>query len=106
MTDPRMQQAALIPFFIFVMLMVVIIIALISSMFKDEPIAFWIGASVIGTYSILFAVERGNIIILAFVFLMYFVAFFESENKVLKEMALLSLAVSAGLKLYPAEFFV
>lgn len=103
-TDPRMQQAALVPFIMFLMLMVIFIIALVSSIFKEEPMAFWIGSSVIGTYSILFAVERGNIILLSFLFLMYFIAYYKSENKILKETAFWALAISAGLKLYPAAF--
>lgn len=104
MTDPRMQQAALVPFIIFLILIVICIIALVSDMFRDEPKAFWIGTSIIGTYSVLFAVERGNVILLSFIFLLYFIAHYQSENKVLRETALLSLALSAGLKLYPAAF--
>lgn len=104
MTDPRMQQAALVPFIIFILFTSIVMILLVSGMFKEEKHAAAIGASIIGTYSILFAIERGNVIYLAGLFLMYFIAYCQSGNRVQREAALISLALSAGLKLYPAAF--
>lgn len=51
-----------------------------------------------------YMVERGNILILAYLFLLIYVFYYDSENKVKRELALISLALSAGLKLYPAVF--
>lgn len=105
MTDLRMQQAALVPFITFVLVTVIATIVLVSEIFTDDKKqSISAGVSVIGTYSIIFAIERGNYILLAFVFLMYFIVNYRSGNKLKREMALISLALSSGLKLYPAAF--
>lgn len=53
MTDPRMQQAVLVPFMIFILFVSIMIIFLVSGIFREEKHAIAIGASMIGTYSIL-----------------------------------------------------
>lgn len=52
----------------------------------------------------LFTFERGNIIFVALICLMLFMCFKDSENKLLREFALVSLALSAAIKIYPAIF--
>lgn len=106
MTDPRMRQTGLVLFLIFVLFITFVIVEIVAEMFKEEKKSVLLGASIIGTYSVLYAIERGNIIYLSFMFLMYFIAYYQSENKVLKETAFIALALSAGLKLYPAAFGV
>lgn len=51
-----------------------------------------------------FAFERGNLVLYAMVFLMLGLALKDSPNKLLREAALIFVAVSAGFKLYPALF--
>ncbi|MCM1121870.1 MAG: glycosyltransferase 87 family protein [Eubacterium sp.] len=51
-----------------------------------------------------FAIERGNLVLYAMVFLMLGLAFRDSSNKVLREISLICVAISAGFKLYPALF--
>lgn len=51
-----------------------------------------------------FAFERGNLVIYAMVFLMLGLGLRNSPSKVLRELALIFTAISAGLKLYPALF--
>ena len=53
---------------------------------------------------ILWSLERGNIIIYAFIFTMLFVLLYQSENKKYQILAYICLAVAANLKLYPAVF--
>lgn len=53
---------------------------------------------------LVFTIERGNIIILAFLFLLLFIRLYDSENKYLRIIAYLSLALSASIKIYPALF--
>ncbi len=53
---------------------------------------------------LLYAFERGNIIVVALIFTMMFFLWKDSPNKVLREIALISLAIAAGLKIYPAIF--
>ena len=52
----------------------------------------------------LYTFERANIIFVALILLMTFFAFRNSENKILKEISLISLAASAAIKIYPALF--
>lgn len=53
---------------------------------------------------ILYQFQRANHAFYALVFLLLFLRLFQSKNKVLREVALLSLAVSANFKYYPAVF--
>ncbi|MPM14255.1 hypothetical protein SDC9_60617 [bioreactor metagenome] len=50
----------------------------------------------------IFAFERGNLIILAACLVSFYINYYDSHNKVLKELALLALAFAAALKVYPA----
>ncbi|MCR5790873.1 MAG: glycosyltransferase 87 family protein [Lachnospiraceae bacterium] len=50
------------------------------------------------------AVERANSAFIVLILLIFAMAFKDSENKVLRELALILIAVSANLKLYPAIF--
>lgn len=54
------------------------------------------------SYGVLYSLERGNIIIVSLICSMIFVFFYDSDNKIKKEVALISLALAFGLKLYPA----
>ncbi len=56
------------------------------------------------TGPILFAYQRMNLILLALIGTFGFVLFYSSKNKYLKEFALISLAVAANIKLFPAIF--
>jgi len=51
-----------------------------------------------------FAIERGNIGNLAIALSIFFVCFYDDENKILKELSFMALAVAAAIKLYPAVF--
>jgi len=52
----------------------------------------------------LFMMDRGNCIIVPLIFSMIFLTFYESENKILREIALISLGIATGFKLYPIAF--
>lgn len=56
------------------------------------------------SYPVMYCIERGNIIILSMIFTMFFVFFKDSENKYIRELSYISLALAAGIKLYPAIF--
>lgn len=49
----------------------------------------------------IFMMDRGNNIIIPLIFSMIFLIFYNSENKVLREIALISLGIAVGFKLYP-----
>lgn len=52
----------------------------------------------------LFLFERGNMIFIALLFLMFFVFFKNSKKRIIREIAIISLALSTAIKLYPAIF--
>lgn len=72
---------------------------------KGKPIEkniFAIG--MLFTVPFLYQFERANIIFLVMVFTMLFFAWKDSNNRILRELSYLSLAIAAGLKIYPAVF--
>ena len=56
------------------------------------------------TGPVLFAYQRLNLILLSLIFVLFYIRFYDSNNKFLKEGALFLLAVAANLKLFPAVF--
>ena len=58
------------------------------------------------SYPVIYGLERGNILTLCFVLTAFFIFFEGDENKVVSELALVALALAAGIKLYPAIFGV
>ncbi|WP_026520208.1 glycosyltransferase 87 family protein [Butyrivibrio sp. FCS006] len=54
------------------------------------------------SFPILFSLERGNSYLFVIVFVMIFIFNYNSNSKILREFALLSLAVAFGLKMTPA----
>ena len=63
-----------------------------------------LGLALLISMPVMFSFERGNQINLAFALTMFFVAYYNDERKNMKELALISLALSASLKLYPAVY--
>ena len=53
---------------------------------------------------VLFALERGNQVNLAFALTAFFVFFYENDNKIVRGLAYFSLSVAAALKIYPAIY--
>lgn len=53
---------------------------------------------------LLHTLERGNLILLTVAFIAFFFYNYKSENKILRELSLVSLAIAFGLKIYPAIF--
>lgn len=71
---------------------------------KKEKLFFCAVCTLSG--SMLFAFERANSIIVAFIGIMFFLAFKDSKSKVFKELAIISLAIASAIKIYPIVFFV
>ncbi len=55
---------------------------------------------------VLYAIERGNSVLLAVLFSILFFCYYDSDRVMLRESALISLAVAASIKIYPLIFFV
>lgn len=102
--DLRLNQACLLIFVVFFILCAILLFALIDYALtkRGSGRAKLTALCMTMSYGCLMAIERGNITLLAAGLALVFVLFYHSENKIFREIALLSLAFSAGLKLYPA----
>jgi len=54
------------------------------------------------SYPMIFSIERGNTIIFTVLLCTFYLFYYNSENKVLRELALIALAVAAAFKITPA----
>lgn len=61
---------------------------------------------VLFAYPVLYAIERGNNVLFSVIGLLFFFLWYDSENKVKRELALVGLAISVAIKLYPAIFLL
>ncbi len=59
-------------------------------------------ASMLCSYPMLFSLERANTIIPTAFFIAFYLFYYDSEDRIMKEMALISLAVAVALKMTPA----
>lgn len=71
---------------------------------KEEVLNSVISFALILSYPVMYCIERGNIIILSMIFTMFFIFFKDVDNKIIRELSYISLAIAAGIKLYPAIF--
>lgn len=102
--DLRVWQPTLMLFIIFILITSILFILIIQKILKENPLADLIAICMLFSYGMLYAYERGNIVTIVIVCCMFFVYYRNSSNKVLSELALLALAIAAGLKIYPALF--
>lgn len=104
--DLRLAQPTMIMLLVFIMFISALFILLVERILSQTK-SMLVGAvalCMLFSYGVLFAVERGNIILLSLLGIMFFVFNRNSENHIIRELALILLAFSAGLKLYPAVF--
>ena len=100
---------ALMVFFISIMLCVFAVYLIIDRYllrcgFKSAPAALALSSAL--SFPMLYAIQRGNIIILAIPLTMFFVFFRNHDRKLVRELSYIALAIAAGLKIYPAVFGV
>ncbi len=98
--DLRLTQSALMLFLLFLILTLFAIAVMIHSCTHSYLLTFCLTFSA-GTMS---AIERGNVILLAFLLTFYFVKHYKDENRLKAELALIALAAAFGFKLYPCVF--
>ena len=105
----RENQFLMVPFVLVSILWVVSICVLVEKTLSKLPYTnnrdiLLVKMTIVFSSPVLFTLERGNIIMLSFAFAFFFVIFHNSDNKLCREMSLLSLAFSASLKIYPAIY--
>lgn len=71
---------------------------------EKKKYRIWLIILVLASVPFMFQFERANIIFISLLGSMAFFVWKDSENKILKEFALICLALSAALKIYPAIF--
>lgn len=112
-TQLQSDESCMMVYFIFAVICILSMTTLINSYVnklswknnsKNKNYHEVLSFMMIIAYPVMYCLERGNIIILSMIFTMFFVFFRDSENAVIKELSYISLALAAGIKLYPAVF--
>lgn len=109
-TKLQVDQISMIIYILFALICIMSLVRLIESYAniksdgKLKTQASIISFAMIISYPVMFCLERGNILILSVIFAMFFIFFKDSENVLIRELSYISLAFSAGIKLYPAIF--
>lgn len=106
--DLRLQQSSFFIFIVFIILMAFLIVCLLTYFFKkaEVPYIYPVSFCIIFSFGVMFAFERGNVILTAFVLMTYFLIKYDSDKKWERELAYIALALSFGFKIYPVIFVV
>ena len=102
-SELREDSVAVSTFLFFILFCVVAIFLLlkkgIGNRFRDSKIAL-----LVFTGPLLYAIQRGNIIVLAFCLVLVYFNYYDSDDKKMRYLAYVSLALAASIKVYPAVF--
>lgn len=105
--EMKLTQAFVLPFmfyFIATALVFLISVSLIKKGGKLEKIAF--ASTIAFSTPLLFALERGNNILIPLSFSILFVGLYDHKNRWVRELSYIFLAIAVGFKLYPCLFAV
>ncbi|MBQ7583472.1 MAG: DUF2029 domain-containing protein [Lachnospiraceae bacterium] len=105
-SDLRMHQSVLLLLVLHSVLSVLSVFCIVVYKFRScgAPGAMFIGEAAILSYGSLYAIERGNVILLTAGLLMLFLFGYDSLDPGVRSMAYCSLVLSACVKIYPAIF--
>ena len=98
--DLRMMQSSMLLFLFFLILSLFLMAMMIHKRTGSYLLTFCLVFSA-GTLA---AIERGNVILIAFVLTFFFVEHYNDDNRVMSELSLVALAAAFGFKLYPCIF--
>lgn len=104
--DLRTYQAPMLLFIIMIIITAWLTVSMFISIIKEDSYkrANLAAICLLLSPGMLYAYERGNILFLVVPFVLFFIQFRKSESILIREIAVVALAVAAGLKLYPAFF--
>lgn len=103
--DFRCHQAPMLLFILFIMTYIVLTFCIIVYKFRDHVLTgLLLSVSVLFSCGSLSGLERGNTVLLSFVFSMVFLFGYDSERIWIRRLSFLALAAAASLKLYPALY--
>ncbi|MDO4171020.1 MAG: glycosyltransferase family 87 protein [Lachnospiraceae bacterium] len=98
-TEPKF----LIIYLIYAIITVVMVYELVRTCKKGNTlIKIGTAAAVLLSAPVLFSFERANTIILTLFFVLFYIFYYDSQNKIMKELALISLAIAVAFKMTPA----
>lgn len=104
--DPRLmrvQQIPLLSFLLYLAVPIAVMVwALADYLRGDNVLKRFVIIAFLVTSPFLYTIERGNVLIYSLAAAIVFICYYDSEKKWQREVALIALAVSAGIKLYPA----
>lgn len=105
-SDLRLHQSVLLLLILHSIISVLFVFCVVVYKFRGcgAPAALSLGAAAVFSYGSLYAIERGNIVLLATGFLMVFLFGYDSDDRRIRFIAYSGLVVSACIKLYPALF--
>lgn len=101
------QGSSQLLFLIFVIVFVILLAILLYSILQRKLTniqAIAVSFFLVFSFPTIYCIQRGNITLIALVLSLFFVFFRKSENKVIKELSFIALAIAAGLKIFPALF--
>lgn len=101
----REHSEALVPYILFLALCLILIAYMIFTRVKaGNRGKLMLLLCILFSCSMIYCIDRGNNVILVFVLLLFYILNYDSQNKFLSELAVISLAIATGLKLYPVAF--
>lgn len=105
--DLRTFQAPMICFLVFFMVCITLTTCILAKIFDQHLLRYqFVGVFLcFSSYGFLYAMERGNILLLVFPLILFFVLYHGSSERRIREISYLMLAFAVGLKIYPGIFF-
>ncbi len=103
--DYRENMVAQLGYFLFVITCILILVIAVKIIIKgNDLVNTLLITSLIISGPMIFLLERGNILLAVLPLIMLFYALYDSDNKYLRFIAYVSLAIAAAIKIYPAVF--
>ena len=105
----RDNQTAAVCFVLFIIICMMSMFAVFRRSFENteyKSIAGVIAFALCCSYPAVFCIERGNILLAAFVATAAFVFGYESKSPIIREISYIALAFAAAIKIYPAVYGV
>lgn len=101
-TNLYMQPRFLMIYILFIIMSIVTINHIITAnVIGGDMQKFLSSLAIIFSSVMIYAIERGNLILLTFMFVMIYLFYYDSKSKIQRELSLLSLGIAVGLKLSP-----
>ena len=102
--DMRVHQSAAFLFIIYNITIMILLFVMFQKILNNSELAAVTSFAACYSIVVVRALERGNIILIALLLTLFFLKYNDNENRLLRELSFIALALAAGLKLYPAMF--